>query len=690
MGKKALMGIFAAFFVLLLAGSVSAVFDSYDPPSYYELKERVENTAISKTDVVDGLNTTQNAVNIKNSDNKSSKEAEASANEKNLDIVTVEKGIFDVLTFEQLNKFENNINEHFLEYDADDEAKNYLNIFYLNTVFNLKIERAKSGSSKREIKFTGTFAADPENKSSLKNKVCSGTVNLGGLSNLGGLLNETIDFSDSKRFGGEKCGDGIPIKIKANYETAIAGETLSWEGDDIQVENIVYDPAFIEEIKKDYLKLNSQGMLPPKKTILTAGKKELLEKIRSTFGERLIFIPEDTIYNNGNYIYLETGTWCDKCINFDKGLEKRVILMLSEEQLEYIIVGHRGKNNFSFYVPKEKIGLEKLAEMDFGDISQLIESDDKTTNIEPEEATESWYRQYGIPLVRGFLILPPAIVWEALFIFPTQYYTTEKLEVYEDKLILNWDREWILAGRTDAKINFIMFRTGAGGNFSTNKEDDGGLGGGIKYSDEECSKSLISSLACAMEDLKNDSFGDNYVAVAGTKAKEGEGLQFPVKNSTVITSCASPRYGKNHYGIDIRTAENAEVYASASGIVSKIIDTCTSGNEACGGGFGNYVYLKHKVEDKATNDELYTLYAHLNKVNVKAGEKVETDSIIGLSGNTGHSDGPHVHYEVHNAESIKGETSVDPLCFLKDSYKIIIEDNDSENCKNAGLICGIA
>ena len=69
-------------------------------------------------------------------------------------------------------------------------------------------------------------------------------------------------------------------------------------------------------------------------------------------------------------------------------------------------------------------------------------------------------------------------------------------------------------------------------------------------------------------------------------------------------------------------------------------------------GYGNNIIIKH--------DETYkTRYAHLSEMKVKAGAKVNKGDIIGYSGNTGLSTGPHLHYEV-----IKDGENVDPQKFF--------------------------
>ncbi len=56
-------------------------------------------------------------------------------------------------------------------------------------------------------------------------------------------------------------------------------------------------------------------------------------------------------------------------------------------------------------------------------------------------------------------------------------------------------------------------------------------------------------------------------------------------------------------------------------------------------GYGNLVVVEHGAG-------YVTLYGHNAEVLVKAGDKVDPDSVIALSGSTGHSTGPHVHYEI--------------------------------------------
>lgn len=100
-----------------------------------------------------------------------------------------------------------------------------------------------------------------------------------------------------------------------------------------------------------------------------------------------------------------------------------------------------------------------------------------------------------------------------------------------------------------------------------------------------------------------------------------------------------------HNGVDFGSGRDTEIYSAADGkvILSKL-----------GKGYGNYIIIEH-------NDGISTVYAHLNARNVEVGDRVSRGQLIGLSGSTGRSTGPHLHYEIRVSA-----TPVDPEGYLKD------------------------
>lgn len=90
-------------------------------------------------------------------------------------------------------------------------------------------------------------------------------------------------------------------------------------------------------------------------------------------------------------------------------------------------------------------------------------------------------------------------------------------------------------------------------------------------------------------------------------------------------------YWYGHRGIDIALPEGAPVYASDTGTVTFAnYDTW---------GYGNLIVLNH-------GNGFETFYAHLSAVNVSPGQIVNQGNLIGSTGNSGNSSGPHIHFEV--------------------------------------------
>ncbi len=103
------------------------------------------------------------------------------------------------------------------------------------------------------------------------------------------------------------------------------------------------------------------------------------------------------------------------------------------------------------------------------------------------------------------------------------------------------------------------------------------------------------------------------------------------------------KYRKFHAGMDFTAPRGTPIYATGKGTVIQ------ADNKASG--YGNHVRIQHGYG-------YITLYAHMSKIKVKEGDKVNRGDIIGYVGNSGLSAGPHCHYEVR-----KNDEPVNPVNF---------------------------
>ena len=130
-------------------------------------------------------------------------------------------------------------------------------------------------------------------------------------------------------------------------------------------------------------------------------------------------------------------------------------------------------------------------------------------------------------------------------------------------------------------------------------------------------------------------------SVVTTGAPSASGFIWPVHG--VLTSGFGWRWGRMHEGIDLAVPNGTPVVSSAAGTV--IVAGWM-------GGYGNLVVVDH-------GGGISTAYGHNTSVTVGVGQQVAQGQLIAYSGNTGHSTGPHVHFEVR----VNGG-AVDPLGYL--------------------------
>ncbi len=117
-----------------------------------------------------------------------------------------------------------------------------------------------------------------------------------------------------------------------------------------------------------------------------------------------------------------------------------------------------------------------------------------------------------------------------------------------------------------------------------------------------------------------------------------------------------------HNGIDFRASIGTEIKASLSGVVKGTGDTDTVCPKAS---FGKWVFIEH-------SNGLSTIYGHLSLIKVSVGQIVTTGDVLGYSGNTGYSTGPHLHFSVYATQGVKIMSRKSSVC--KGTYVMPIAD----------------
>ena len=152
--------------------------------------------------------------------------------------------------------------------------------------------------------------------------------------------------------------------------------------------------------------------------------------------------------------------------------------------------------------------------------------------------------------------------------------------------------------------------------------------------------------------------------VPNTKVLDVRHYVMPIKGNYVTSHYGyRPQFGRSHKGVDLRSAIGDTVYSAFSGRVRL--------TRFERGGYGFYVIVRHE-------NGLETVYGHLSRFLVKPDQYVKAGQPIALSGNTGRSTGPHLHFETRfmgyaiNPEAIfdfgNRCTHTDSYTFSKSNY----------------------
>ncbi|MFE4588924.1 M23 family metallopeptidase [Streptomyces laurentii] len=139
-------------------------------------------------------------------------------------------------------------------------------------------------------------------------------------------------------------------------------------------------------------------------------------------------------------------------------------------------------------------------------------------------------------------------------------------------------------------------------------------------------------------------------AAREAERKRLNSFQLPVAGSYVSTGyqTGGALWSSGHHsGIDFHAAYGTKVVSVSSGTVVEA---------GWGGAYGNNIVIR-------MNDGTYTQYGHLSALRVYVGQKVTPGELIGISGSSGNSTGPHLHFEAR--ASAEYGSDINPVAYLR-------------------------
>ena len=161
--------------------------------------------------------------------------------------------------------------------------------------------------------------------------------------------------------------------------------------------------------------------------------------------------------------------------------------------------------------------------------------------------------------------------------------------------------------------------------------------------------------------------GENCESGGGSGVSNGN-FVWPAAKQFPVTDCwaASRNGGRKHGGLDLGTPIGTKIAAMDGGVVD------FAGTAS---GFGNIVTIKH-------DNGFWTLYAHLDSISVKKGDKVDQNKEVGKSGNTGVGSGPHLHFQIQKIPELLSDAhkTENPLNHLPADGRTL------GGCSKGGLI----
>lgn len=184
-----------------------------------------------------------------------------------------------------------------------------------------------------------------------------------------------------------------------------------------------------------------------------------------------------------------------------------------------------------------------------------------------------------------------------------------------------------------------------------------------KRAEQEAAQAAAQAVSQASES-KKQSTSSGYSAKSNSSSSSSPASsnvsQAPAVSSGTFTrpsagyvsSTMGERWNKQHAGIDIAASGTVPIVAAADGVVSRSYFSSS---------YGNVIFVTHSIGGQ----QWTTVYAHLSSRQASEGAVVAKGQQIGIMGNTGHSYGQHLHFELHKGPwNYSKSNAVNPLNYI--------------------------
>lgn len=319
------------------------------------------------------------------------------------------------------------------------------------------------------------------------------------------------------------------------------------------------------------------------------------------------------IYLRKNINHISVAVLCGLVIIFNLTYKDRS-LEISDEQSDYLLLDERSANTLeeiaSFTNFNEDI--EQIrASIDFSLNQDYLSKNDKDSplNTEASQLERTYTVQKGdsITTIAKRFNIHVATILDRNSISSNEI---EKIKAGDQLIIPATDtsnsKQWL-----------------ADLNYQKEQERQKQLAIAKKKQEEAAKKKLLASKNRSV--VTRDSSSKTR-ASSGFSGSFAGGFIVPISHNGISRGLQS-----GHYGIDYRANVGIPVHAAAAGKVIELTD-------GWGGGFGKSVLIDH-------GSGTTTRYAHLSSFSCSSGDYVDQGQTVGLSGNTGFSTGPHLHFE---------------------------------------------